>query len=82
MIHLPIRNAKGGMAVKKHEAKRQGLGLEIQSFKGSSGSSYIVFKSTTGSYHVFVEAEAKAAARDCGITKGTTRERWAALRKP
>jgi hypothetical protein len=65
--------------MKKHRAKRQGLGLQIKSFKGKSGSTYIVFKSTKGSYHVFVETEAKAAARDCGIRSGNTRERWAAL---
>jgi hypothetical protein len=66
------------MIMKKHKAKRQGLGLEIKSFQGNKAN-YVVFKTTKGSYHVFVETEAKAAARDCGGRRGNTRQRWQSL---
>lgn len=67
------------MALKKFKAKRQGLGLEAKTFIGKSGSSYVVFRSPGGSFHVLVETEAKAAARDCGIKSGNTRQRWKSL---
>jgi len=65
--------------MKKHKAKRDGLGLEFKTFKGQSGKSYLVFRTLKGSYHVFVETEAKEAARDCGAGSGTSREQWKSL---
>jgi len=62
--------------------KRRGFGLDIRSFEGEDGSTYIVFKTTTGSYHVFKEVEAKQAAHDCGAEiKGNTRQMWGELWK-
>ena len=58
--------------------KRAGFGLEVRSLSGKSGKSYIVFKTKNGSFHVFQEVEAKAAARDCGvqIAGRNTRQAW------
>ena len=62
--------------------KRRGLNLEAKSFVGKDGRSYIVFKSTQGSYHAFVEIEAKQAARQCGATaEKNTREMWKSVWK-
>jgi hypothetical protein len=62
--------------------KKKGLGLEIRTFKGDDGNSYLVFRSTAGSYHVFVEVEAKEAARKCGATKESTpRQLWGEIWK-
>ena len=62
--------------------KRRGFGLDIRSFEGKDGSTYIVFKTTKGSYHVFKEVEAKEAARQCGTpVVGTTRQMWTELWK-
>jgi hypothetical protein len=42
----------------------------MKTFPGkASGSEYIVFRLRNGSFHVFVEAEAKAAAMDCAGKK-------------
>ncbi len=60
--------------------KKKGLGLEAKTFKGEDGSSYLVFRSLDGSYHAFVEVEAKQAARECGATDGpNTRKMWERL---
>jgi hypothetical protein len=59
--------------------KRRGLGLDIRSFQGKDGCTYIVFKTRKGSYHVFKEVEAKEASRQCGATKGNTRQMWGSL---
>lgn len=60
--------------------KRKGIGLATRSFQGNDGRTYIVFKTTKGSYHVFKEVEAKEAARQCGATKeGNTRKMWGSL---
>lgn len=62
------------MAVK---TKRRGFGLEMKTFKGRSGSSYLVFRTGAGSFHVFQEVEAKQAVRNCGAKReGTTRQMW------
>lgn len=62
------------------KGKRGSVGLEIKSFKGRSGNQYVVLRTPKGSYHVLVEVEAKAAARDCGVKiNGTTRQEWASL---
>lgn len=63
----------------KYKAKRKGLGLEIRTFTGKSGSVYTVLRTTGGSFHVLVETEAKAAARDCGAKSGNTRQQWETL---
>jgi hypothetical protein len=60
--------------------KKRGVQLEMQTFRGKDGVTYLVFRSTGGSYHVFAEVEAKDAARQCGTTKTTTpREMWREL---
>ncbi len=62
------------MVVKK---KREGFGLEMKTFEGEDGNSYLVFRTATGSFHVFMEVEAKEAARQCGATTGkNTRGMW------
>jgi len=62
------------MAIKE---KRRGLNLEMRSFSGKDGRSYLVFHTAGGSFHVFCEVEAKNAARQCGATKeGNTRQMW------
>ncbi|HZT20069.1 MAG TPA: hypothetical protein VFA23_11755, partial [Dongiaceae bacterium] len=63
------------------KAKKRGVGLEVRTFKGRSGAAYVVFKATNGSFHVFVETEAKAAAVDCGAGKGNTRQQWESVWK-
>jgi hypothetical protein len=65
--------------MKKFKAKRRGLGLEVETFTGKSGQVYMVFHAPGGSYHVFVETEAKAAARDCGGKGKNTRQYWDSL---
>ncbi len=56
--------------------KREGVGLEMRTFKGNEGR-YLVFLTPYGSYHVFKEVEAKQAARDCGArVEDNTREMW------
>ncbi|GIW78650.1 MAG: hypothetical protein KatS3mg105_0457 [Gemmatales bacterium] len=62
--------------------KRLGFRLDVRSFEGKDGSTYIVFRTKKGAYHVFKEVEAKQAARECGVEKeGTTREMWYKLWK-
>jgi len=62
--------------------KKKGLGLEMHTFFGKDGNSYLVFRSTAGSYHVFVEVEAKEAARQCGErSTGTPRQMWGEIWK-
>jgi hypothetical protein len=57
--------------------KRKGMGLPMKTFVGSSGATYLVIRTVEGSYHAFVEVEAKEAARDCGSTEGAnTRSEW------
>jgi hypothetical protein len=60
--------------------KKKGYGLEIKTFKGKSGNSYLVHRTQEGSFHVFVEVEAKSAAKDCGDhMSGNTRSQWEKL---
>ena len=57
--------------------KKQGLGLEMKTFKGQNGESYLVYRTKGGGYHAFLEVEAKQAARECGSLKeGNTRQMW------
>ncbi len=61
--------------------KRRGVGLETKTFVGNSGTTYLVFRSGSGSFHVLAEVEAKEAARDCGAQEGRNmRSAWKALR--
>jgi hypothetical protein len=46
--------------------KREGRSLEIKTFPGKDGNSYLVLRTLDGSFHAFVEVEAKQAARECG----------------
>jgi hypothetical protein len=65
------------MAMKK---KMQRFGLEIRSYAGRDGTTYIVFRTSGGSFHAFAEVEAKQAARECGVKReGTTRQMWESL---
>jgi hypothetical protein len=65
------------MAIKK---KKKGYGLEIKTFRGSDGASYLVFRTREGAFNVFVEVEAKEAARQCGASsEGTPRQMWGGL---
>lgn len=59
------------------KAKKRGLELDMRTIEGRDGRSYLVFRTARGTYHVFVEVEAKEAARKCGATKeGTTHQMW------
>jgi hypothetical protein len=62
--------------------KRRGYALETRTYRGRSGNSYIVHRTRDGTFHVFMEVEAKSAAVDCGSPKtGNTRAQWGALWK-
>lgn len=56
--------------------KRKGLSMEARTFAGKSGYTYLVFRTLDGGFHVFVEIEAKDAAKDCGATGTNTRDYW------
>lgn len=57
--------------------KRKGSRLEIKAFTGNDGNAYLVFRTAKNSFHVFMEVEAKEAARQCGATRGkNTRRLW------
>lgn len=67
------------MAIKQ---KRLGFALDIRSFRGRDGNTYIVFRTPTGSYHAFMEVQAKEAARQCGASiEGNTRQMWSSIWK-
>jgi len=60
--------------------KRRGFGIEMRSFQGGDGRSYLVFRTSGGSYHSFVEVEAKQAARECGAkVERNTRAMWRSI---
>lgn len=62
--------------------KRSGLGLDLKSFTGQDGKSYLVFRTSKGAFHVFGEVEAKEAARQCGATlEKNTRGMWESIWK-
>ena len=61
--------------------KLRGFGLDIRQFRSKDGYTYIVSKTKSGSYHVFMEVEAKQAARRCGGAGSNTRQMWDALWK-
>ena len=54
----------------------------MRTYAGKDGRNYLVFRTAGGSFHTFVETEAKQAARDCGVgITGTTRQMWTSLWK-
>ncbi len=61
--------------------KKKGLGLEMATFQGKSGTNYLVFRTQRGSFHVFGEVNPRQAARDCGAKTRlrTTRQVWKRL---
>jgi hypothetical protein len=60
--------------------KKQGFGLEMRTFKANTGESYLVFRTKSNGYHVFLEVEAKQASSECGaIKEGNTRQMWGEL---
>jgi len=60
--------------------KKKGLGLEMKTFDGQDGNSYLVFRTRNGAFHAFIEVEAKEAARQCGATReGNSRQMWESL---
>jgi hypothetical protein len=60
--------------------KRKRFTVETKAFDGSSGTSYVVYRTPQGNFHVFMEVEADAAAEDCGAPKkGGTRAKWRAI---
>ncbi len=64
------------------KSKRKGFGLEFKTIDGKDKQKYLVFKGKDGSFHTFVETEAKEAARQCGNPRGaTTREMWKSIWK-
>lgn len=79
MAHHMLTEADMSKATIKK--KRSGTGLSMQTFRGKQdGCSYLVFRTGDGSFHTFVETDAKEAAEDCGATIGTnTRQLWSSL---
>lgn len=67
------------MATAPLTPKPKGRGLEMRTFTGSSGKTYLVLKTLDGGFHVFAEVEAKEAANDCGAARGSTRQEWGQL---
>jgi hypothetical protein len=59
--------------------KPKGKGLEIKTFKGQSGQTYLVIKTLGGGFHVFAETEAKEAAEDCNGHGKNTRQKWESI---
>lgn len=62
--------------------KSKGTGLGIRTFRGKDGSTYLVFRTPKGAFHVFCEVNAKNAAREAfGVSEGTTMQNWGKLWK-
>jgi hypothetical protein len=62
--------------------KRHGTRLEFRTFTGRDGNDYLVFRNPDGSFHTFVEVEAKEAARECEAEEddgATTQSMWESL---
>jgi len=56
--------------------KRSNVALEVKTFQGKSGNHYLVFRTPDDRFHVFVETEAKAVAKDCDGEGRHTRDYW------
>jgi hypothetical protein len=60
--------------------KKTRFRVETRAFEGSSGTSYVVYRTPQGAFHVFMEVEAEPAADDCGAPKkGRARTKWQAI---
>jgi hypothetical protein len=60
--------------------KREGTQLGFKTFDGADGERYLVFRTLDGSFHAFVEVEAKEASRQCGAAEGAnTRAMWESI---
>lgn len=60
--------------------KKKGYGLQVKTFTSKDGKSYFVFRTPNGSFHAFIEVEAKQAVRECGAKReGTTRQMWESI---
>lgn len=63
--------------------KKRTNGIQFRTFESEDGkNTYIVFKESNGSYHTFVEVEAKDAAIHCGSSldrNENTRSHWGEL---
>lgn len=59
--------------------KRKGVDLAIRTFEDKEGKTYLVFRSTGGSYHVFAEVRANEAGEACGGKGSNTRQIWASI---
>jgi hypothetical protein len=86
MLALLVRLAalssvqKQGGGSKMLKVKREGTELPFRTFVGSDGTTYLVFRSSDGAFHVFAEVEAKQAARECGAEElANTRQMWESL---
>ncbi len=53
--------------------KKAGYAMEFRHFKGKTAD-YLVFRTSSGEYHVFAEVEAKTAAIDCGAVDDRSRK--------
>jgi hypothetical protein len=54
----------------------------MRTFYGKDGRAYLVFKTASGSFHTFVETEAKRASIECGSSRpktDTTRQMWSEI---
>ena len=57
--------------------KKRGFGIEMRTFDGKDGQTYLAFRLPDGAFHIFLEVEAKEAARQCGCTiEESTRQMW------
>lgn len=66
--------------MKDIKLKNRGTGLEMRTFDGEDGASYLVFRTAKGAYHAFVEVNAKDAAKKCGAMGiGNTQSMWSEL---
>jgi len=63
--------------------KRDGTVLGFKTFVANDGSTFLVFRSLGGAFHVFMEIEAKGAARMCGSEElANTCQMWESLWNP
>jgi hypothetical protein len=63
----------------KLKPKQAGYELNMKTFKGASGVTYLVLRTHRGSFNVLVETNARQAALDCGSTIGPQRDHSSTL---
>jgi len=63
------------------QTKRANDAIEIRTFSSKDKKrKYLILKTPKGTYHAFVEVDAKIAAKDCGSArKARTKQFWDAL---